>query len=149
VDPSNDTLEHFAQYLSNYAGDFLALAGIRVRLVVPEELPAATLSSVARHQLFLAAKEALHNVVRHAGATRVTVRIRPQPDSVIVEIEDDGRGLDTTTTSAPGADGLANMTRRMARIHGRCEVLPGTEGHGTLLRFAIPLSGNHSNKETL
>jgi signal transduction histidine kinase len=63
VDPSNDTLEHFAQYLSTYAADFLALAGIRVRLEVPEELPAATLSSVLRHHLFLAAKEALHNVV--------------------------------------------------------------------------------------
>ncbi len=148
VDPSNDTLEHFAQYLSNYAQDFLALADVRVRLEVPEELPAATLSSVARHQLFLAAKEALHNVVRHAGATRVTVRIRPQAGTVIVEIEDDGKGLDTTTTSVPGADGLANMTRRMARIDGRCEVLPGTDGHGTLLRFALPLAGNRSTNET-
>ena len=148
VDPANDTLEHFAQYLSNYAQDFLALADIRVRLEVPEELPAATLTSVARHQLFLAAKEALHNVVRHAGATRVTVRIRPQPGTVIVEIEDDGKGLDTTTTSVPGADGLANMTRRMARIHGRCEVLPGTDGHGTLVRFAMTLAGNRSNNET-
>ena len=145
VDPSNDTLEHFAQYLSNYASDFLALADIRVRLEVPEELPTTTLSSVARHQLFLAAKEALHNVVRHAAATRVVVRIRPQPGGVIVEIEDDGRGLAATTSYVPGADGLANMTRRMARINGRSEVLTGTDGHGTLLRFTMPLSRTHPN----
>jgi len=148
VDPANDTLEHFAQYLSNYAQDFLALADIRVRLEVPEELPVVTLSSVARHQLFLAAKEALHNVVRHAGAARVTMRIRPQAGAVIVEIEDDGKGLAAAGTSASGADGLDNMAQRMARIHGRCEVLPGAEGHGTLLRFALPLSGNHSANET-
>ena len=144
VDPASDSLEHFVQYLSNHARDFLELADIRVRLEVPEDLPAMTLSSVSRHHLFLAAKEALHNVVRHAGATRVAVRVRPQPEAVIVEIEDDGMGLPAAGTTAPGADGLTNMTRRMTRIHGRCEVLTGRDGHGTLLRFTMPLTENHT-----
>jgi signal transduction histidine kinase len=73
------------------------------------------------------------------------VRICPQPGAVIVEIEDDGKGLAAAGTSVPGADGLANMTRRMARIHGRCDVLPGADGRGTLLRFTAPLPGNHAN----
>ena len=148
VDPSNDTLEHFAQYLSNYAADFLGLAGIRLRLEVPDELPAVTFSSVLRHHLFLSAKEALHNVVQHAGATRVRVRLCPQPGWVIVEIEDDGKGLADAGTRAPGADGLTNMSRRMARIHGRCEVLAGTDGCGMLLRLSAPLPGNHSHSNT-
>ena len=130
--------------MSTYARDFLELADIRVRLEVPEDLPAMTLSSVSRHHLFLAAKEALHNVVRHAGATRVAVRVRPEPEAVIVEIEDDGTGLPAAGTAAPGADGLTNMTRRMSRIHGRCEFLTGRDGRGTLLRFTIPLNENHT-----
>jgi len=144
VDPASDTLEHFVQYLSNYARDFLELADIRVRLEVPEDLPSMALSSVLRHHLFLAAKEALHNVVRHAGATRVAVRVRPDPEALIVEIEDDGTGLSAAGTTAPGADGLTNITRRMSRIHGRCECLTGRDGRGTLLRFTVPLIEYHT-----
>lgn len=69
TNPGNDTLEHLVQYLGNYAQVFLEVADLRLRLGVPPQLPELAVSSATRHNLFLAAKETLHNVVRHAGAT--------------------------------------------------------------------------------
>ena len=139
TNPGNDTLEHLVQYLANHAQSFLEVADIRLRLDVPPQLPDLAVGSVARHNLFLAAKEAIHNVVRHAGATCVILRIRIEDETLIVEIEDDGSGLATRATPEPGADGLPNMATRMARIQGNCETLPGKDGRGTLVRFILPL----------
>jgi signal transduction histidine kinase len=141
TNPGNDTLEHFVQYLEHHAQAFLEVAEIRLRLDVPPQLPDLAVSSAIRHNLFLAAKEALNNVVRHAGASCVTLRIRILDHTLEVEIEDDGRGLGSLSSPELGADGLPNMTNRMAQIHGRCDTLPGKNGRGTLVRFSVPLKG--------
>jgi signal transduction histidine kinase len=139
TNPGNDTLEHLVQYLGNYAQVFLEAADLRLRLDVPPQLPDLAVGSATRHNLFLAAKEALHNVVRHAGAACVNLRVRIQDHTLVVEVEDDGRGLAARAAAEPGADGLPNMANRMAQVQGRCETLPGKDGRGTLVRFSLPL----------
>ena len=141
TNPGNDTLEHFVQYLEHHAQAFLEVAGLRLRIDVPPELPDIAIGSATRHNLFLAAKEALNNVVRHAGASCVNLRIRILDHTLEVEIEDDGCGLGDRSSPEPGADGLPNMANRMARINGRSENVPGKNGRGTLVRFIVPLKG--------
>ena len=68
VNPQHDTLEGLVNYLKKFALDFLAVAGIRCRLDLPMEIPAAPLTAETRHNLFLAFKEGLHNTVKHAEA---------------------------------------------------------------------------------
>jgi signal transduction histidine kinase len=138
VNPANDTLEGFIEYLGEYAQEFLTLANIRLRFAGPEELPLINFPSASRHQLFLSVKEALHNVVKHAAATLVTLRIRLEPGNVVVEVEDDGKGM-VASQLGIGADGLGNMAKRMERLKGNCERRPGKEGRGTLIIFTIPL----------
>jgi signal transduction histidine kinase len=139
VDPSNDTLDKTVDYLVDYTQEFLDLAGIRLRLEVAEDLPPVMLSSSCRHQLFLSVKEALHNVETHACATSVTLRIKLGAGTLIVEVEDNGKGLDNGANVAIGADGLGNMAHRMQLLQGLFEIGPGKEGHGTLVRFVMPL----------
>jgi signal transduction histidine kinase len=139
TDPRHDTLEHLVQYLTHFAQSFLEPAGIHLRLVMPPELPAITIDSATRHHLFLAAKEALNNIVRHAAATTVFLRVHVRDHSLVIEIEDDGRGLAGRDPAAPGADGLRNIANRMAKMNGHCEYLPGADGHGTLARLRLPL----------
>ncbi len=139
TNPGNDTLEHLVQYLEHHAQSFLEIAGIRLRLDIPPELPDLTIGSSARHNIFLAVKEALNNIVRHAEASLVHLRLRVSEHSLELDIEDDGRGIGTRTTGDPCADGVANMSKRMALIQGRSESLPGKNGHGTLVRFRVPL----------
>ena len=70
INPANDTLECFAGFLCKFAQDYLALARVGCRLDVPEQLPPLPLNSIQRHNLFLAAKEAIHNAVRHGKPIR-------------------------------------------------------------------------------
>ena len=145
VNPANDTLEHFTSRICRFAQDYLSMAGIRCRLDFPESVPAYPMPSPERHSLFLAAKEALHNIVKHAQAGQVWLRLKLEPGMVLLLIEDDGKGWDTeilSATSRAGAgSGLVNMQERLEQLGGRFaqESKPGS---GTIVRLELPLR-NH------
>jgi len=73
--PRNDTLAHLIDYAGQFALDYLRVAGIRCRLDLPDQPPAREISTDVRHNLFLVVKEALHNIVKHAHASEVWLRI--------------------------------------------------------------------------
>jgi ligand-binding sensor domain-containing protein/signal transduction histidine kinase len=137
VNPRNDSLDHFANYVSQFAEDFFRLTPIRCRLDVPADLPERPLPTEARHQLFLAVKESLNNVVRHSGASEVWLRMHCDHGELRIAIEDNGRGLPMSKPGA-GQDGLANIRTRVERLGGRLEIESGP-GRGTLLRLSLPL----------
>ncbi len=145
VSPRHDTLESLANYLEKFAQDLLATAGIRCRLDMPLQFPEWRLTSEVRHNLFLAFKEALHNVVKHADASEVQVHLTPKTTSFELVVEDNGRGFAPETRSRPAVDpgrfasgnGLENMTRRLAEIHGRCDIR-SAPGQGTKVVFTVP-----------
>jgi signal transduction histidine kinase len=146
VNPRHDSMVSLTHYLCDYAQEFLRLSPIRCRLEVASDLPASPLGSEQRHNLFLAFKESLTNVTRHSKATEVRIRIRSEGEgSSIIEVEDDGQGMVTTPVTGPGADGLANMARRLEQIGGRCEIR-SVPGGGTLVRFVYPCAGAARNK---
>ncbi|HTR43506.1 MAG TPA: triple tyrosine motif-containing protein, partial [Pseudomonadales bacterium] len=121
VNPRNDTLPHLIDYAGQFAVDYLRPTGIRCRLDFPEQIPARELSTNLRHNLFLTIKEALHNIVKHAGATEIWLRVDLRDETLEMIIEDNGRGF----TQAPDnalADGLRNMRQRLAEIGGECRV---------------------------
>lgn len=140
VNPSNDTLEGLANYICKYAQDYLAVAGLRYRLEAPPQLPAVAIPPEVRHNVFLAAKEAITNIVRHARATSGWIRLRAEPDRFTVEIADDGRGLaGMDAQRAASRNGLRNMRRRMEDIGGQFNFEAGPEG-GALVRLTVPLN---------
>jgi len=139
VNPRNDSLASLAAYCCQYAQHFLTSAGIRCRLEVDESLPTALLNSEQRHQLFLAFKEALNNLVRHSGAAEARLGIVAIAGQLKLTLEDDGRGFSGPVASE-GADGLKNMAERLRRIGGTCEVRSQPEG-GTRVTFTMPLPG--------
>ena len=139
VNPSNDTLDGLITYFCKYAQEYLALAGLRHRLEVPTELPAATLPPEVRHNVFLAAKEAVTNIVRHAKASEVKIRLRIEPARFVLEIEDNGQGMTGMDEKrARSRNGLSNMRKRMEETGGSYTAEPGAET-GTLVRLTAPL----------
>jgi signal transduction histidine kinase/ligand-binding sensor domain-containing protein len=121
VNPRNDTLPHLIDYAGQFAVDYLRPAGIRCRLDFPEQIPARELSTNLRHNLFLVIKEALHNIVKHAGATEIWLRVDLREEMLEMIIEDNGRGFTQVPDNAL-ADGLRNMRQRLAEIGGECRV---------------------------
>jgi two-component sensor histidine kinase len=137
INPSNDTLEGLANYACKYAQEYLALANVRYRVDLPLQLPPTPIPPEVRHNVFLAFKEAVHNVVKHAQAGEVWIRLRLSPQNFILEIEDNGRGIENQ--SAPqNRNGLRNMKRRMEDIRGEFSISGGAKA-GTIVRLTVPI----------
>ena len=132
VNPANDSLEKLIAFTSEFAREMLEPAGIRFRLEAPAAVPKLTLNSQIRHQLCMALKECLHNVVKHARAHEVHIRIGLDDRLLAVTIADDGTGFDPAALpdQAGTHDGLANLRQRLATIGGTCE-LHSAPGQGT------------------
>jgi len=140
VNPSNDTLEGLANYACKYAQDYFALAGIRFRPELPVQLPATPIPPEVRHNVFLAFKEAVNNVVKHAQATEARVKLRLEPEKFILSVEDNGRGLGDLSEKNL-RNGLKNMRKRLADVRGEFEILPGADG-GTVVQLKVPIAGS-------
>ncbi len=138
ANPSNDTLEGLVTYACKYAQDYLALAGIRYRLDVPSQLPDANIAPDLRHNVFLAFKESVNNVVKHAKATEVKIRLRLDANKFSIEIEDDGKGPGDAAKKT-GRNGLRNMRKRMEDVGGTFTMKPGDE-RGTIVRLTSPIT---------
>ena len=139
VNPGNDSLDRFAAHVCQFAPEYLRAAGIRPRLDMPIDLPPVKLSAHVRHQLYLGFKEALHNIVKHAGATEVWVRLSVTNGTVTLAVEDNGRGFAGGAASVAG-DGLQNLRQRMEEIGGRFEQQSEPQ-HGTRVTFIAPMQG--------
>lgn len=112
--------------------------GIEFRFALegdPRALPADLENNLLR-----AGQEALTNAVRHAGARRISTRMRFEKESVFLEIADDGRGFHPSegyTASQNGRFGLAGMQERAEAMHGKMEIRSHPET-GTRVQFVVP-----------
>lgn len=93
------------------------------------------LSFEAKEALYRIAQEALHNMVKHARATRVAVRLKNTDGSVELDVEDDGRGFDPAGTF-PGHLGLRSMRERIEHLDGILEIA-SAPGRGTKISARI------------
>ncbi|MFM8495479.1 MAG: sensor histidine kinase [Planctomycetia bacterium] len=146
ISPTQDTVESLATFIAKEAQAYLRPAGIGCRLQLPEELPMHQLTAFERRSLFLVVKEALHNVVQHADATEVHIRLSSGDRMLMIDIEDDGRGFQDDVAGrdiAAGHDGLANMRSRLSAIGGTCDVASGAGRCGTVVRLRLPLTTAH------
>jgi signal transduction histidine kinase len=108
--------------------------GISVDVQSPladERLPPETETA-----LYRIVQEALVNVLKHAAASRVTVRLSRSGKTVSLVVQDDGRGFDPGGVRDGGL-GLVGMRERVALLGGRLTV-ESSEGGGTLLRVEVP-----------
>jgi signal transduction histidine kinase len=145
VDPQNDTLDSLVSYVSTVAQEYLSVANIRCRFDVPSELPPYVVPAEVRHHLFLAIKEALHNIVKHAQASEVNMRLVVRRLAFTLVIADNGCGLNHTKVN--GADpgrissghGLANLDQRLRASGGSC-VITSEPGQGTRVELNVDLT---------
>jgi signal transduction histidine kinase len=135
IDPKRNSLQSFADYLARYATELFSVSNIVCRFKIPIECDAVTLTEAARHNLFLAVKEALNNVIRHASATEVELRMTHCDSTLEIVIADNGRGFDSNTIRR--GNGLANLHYRLEALDGQCYV--ESKAEGTTVRLVIPL----------
>jgi signal transduction histidine kinase/ligand-binding sensor domain-containing protein len=106
-------------------------------------LPAET-----EREVVLVAQEAIHNVKKHAGASELSVQLEYRPETVALEVRDDGRGGAQERLAesipghvGPGHFGLTGMRERAAAIGGKLDVMSAPDA-GTTIRLSVPARGD-------
>jgi len=119
-----------------YVAEFERRTRIRCDLSLPsEETAFGPDRSIA---VFRILQEALTNVARHAGASRVAVALRRDDDHLVLEVTDNGRGITEEQRSGLRAFGLLGMRERAMAFGGEIQVA-GSQGAGTTVTLTIPL----------
>ncbi len=88
--------------------------------------------------VFRIVQEALTNVARHAGATRVTIEVRSDGKKIALRVEDDGRGFDVTHPRKATSFGLVGLRERVHLVDGFMTI-DSAPGHGTRISVRVPL----------
>jgi ligand-binding sensor domain-containing protein/two-component sensor histidine kinase len=137
INPKNDTLDNLANYIFQFAQEYFQNTGVRCRLDLPARLPDLPVPTEERHNLFMTFKEALNNVLKHAGATEVRIELAVRADKLVISIVDNGCGF-TPNGSHSSGNGLSNMKQRLRHIRGAL-TLESKPGAGTRVEMEAPL----------
>ena len=96
-----------------------------------------------RDELVLSlARELLNNAAKHADADTVQVTVGRQDGAVLLEVTDDGRGLDAAAVEAApmhGHIGLASLAQRVEAVGGTLDLRPASSGRGTTVLARLPI----------
>ena len=130
-------LEQHASKLETEYGVTIDVQGPESRLV---------LSAGAETQLFAIGREALVNVVKHAGASAIRIRVEARRSRVALEIWDNGRGFDPGL-GHPGHFGLDSMRSRATEIGGFLTIT-SAPGQGTVVRAEVPTEREGASDDT-
>ncbi|WP_167772807.1 AAA family ATPase [Ramlibacter humi] len=131
----DDFLEAWGSFRFRWEGQ-LRDAGVASRWQAQADLPAIALPAPTALGLLRIAQEALTNVLKHAQARHVEVRLALHEGTLRLELRDDGRGF--TGEPGPASRGLANMRARASRMHAALEIEPLQPGTCVRLRLAMP-----------
>ncbi len=137
VNPENDNLDALGNYLCQMVRQLCEHTPLRCRFHV-QNLPAEVqVSSQTRHNISMAVKEAVHNIIKHARATELTMRMEFKEDFLTVSVRDDGCGFQPRESL--NGHGLTNMRQRIEKIGGLCTVESGP-GAGTTVYMRLTLN---------
>ena len=90
-----------------------------------------------KHALYRIAQEALHNIVKHARASMVILRLAGEANEIILEVRDNGRGFDPAG-SFPGHLGLRSMHERATKVGGTL-TMESLQGQGARVEVRLPV----------
>ena len=133
ANPACDSISSLADFIEQLGEQFTRGTDIRLRLDFPEIIPSFQLSPQTRHQLSLCIRESLTNVLRHAKATELLLRLDIRENELTVQVADNGLGFKSTATNG---NGLKNMADRMKSIGGSFSCEPG-QNNGTTVSFRL------------
>lgn len=134
-----DSLEPHDNYLTTILGTLryrlaprLARAGLTMQWDVEEVNPMSWLDPTRTLHLLRILQEAIANVLRHAQATTLLIRLARRPDGVLVEVRDNGVGFDPDASPGRG-HGLRNLRQRAAQLGARLTLTSSPAGTSVTL----------------
>jgi signal transduction histidine kinase len=139
VNPKNDHLDSLASFVCQIANQMCAQAQLRCRLQIPDLPAEIPVTSHIRHNVIMAVKESIHNVIKHGHASEIQIGIQQAGKVLTLQVSDNGCGFDPAVIVR--GNGLDNMERRLRSLQGSCSITsrPGA-GTKVILEFPLPVS---------
>lgn len=134
INPKNDKWDQLFSRMRRYGADLLEDSDISYYFSFDEELPDSELSPETRKEIFLIYKESLNNIIKHAQATEVEIKLNFRGNKLFLVISDNGKGFDTAQLS--DRNGLRNMQKRAQLIKGTLEI-SSQLSQGTMIRLIV------------
>ena len=136
IDARNDHMQDLVDRMQDFAMSVLTAKNIDYFFDVQLKLPQHSLPIEIRQNTYLIFKEAINNAARHSGASRVDIRISLDAGKLLVQVVDNGRGLNGHARRS--GHGLENMKMRARRIKGEI-VFQNGSGLGVVLTVPVRL----------
>jgi signal transduction histidine kinase len=131
----NDNVQSLVAYIRKFATNFLDDAQLMLSFEA-ENLPLEKeIDGSVRRNIYLCVKESMNNIVKHAKAHKITVKIDTNTEGLKINIKDDGKGIDAEHISILG-NGLKNMQKRMQDIGGQFLI---HNNNGTEITLSYPI----------
>lgn len=137
LNTENDHLSNLLLYIQKQVRNMLEHYPATLNITIPDEISEQPVDGKARRNIYLAVKEAVHNIIKHSQATKVDVQIT-YDGNLVIRIADNGKGMLSAASPAFG-NGLKNMQQRMQQVNGQLRMV---HDNGLTLIFEIPISAN-------
>jgi len=144
VNPENDNLDALGNYLCQMVNQMCEPGRLSCWLEVQDLPKNIQVSSQVRHNITLAVKESLNNVIKHAAATEVVMRITFDGTTLLISIRDNGRGFDSGNYAA--GNGLRNVSLRLGKIGGNSSI-ESQPGNGTTVTMRLLVKSMHYDEQ--
>ncbi|HEX5151463.1 MAG TPA: tetratricopeptide repeat protein [Parafilimonas sp.] len=135
VNVHDDSFDEVILRMRRYAGELFDADKTNYAIQLDEKLSSMKLSMEQRRDLYLLFKESVNNIHKHAAATNVAISITGEDHSILMKVEDDGKGFCMKETPR---NGLKNMQSRVQKWNGELQV-ETIQDKGTTLFFIFPV----------
>lgn len=136
LNPENTTLDGLAARMREYCSDYFEGLPQYLQLDFQPDTPSIRISREAQRNIFLTAKEALNNCIKHSGGNSIKVGFSVCNNLLLISVADDGHGFDATSRAS--GNGLKNMKHRIEAIGGEFGICSGQTG--TAIQITVPLA---------
>lgn len=136
LNQGNQQLAELIYHIRSHCAEMVINANIEFDCIMPDEIPAKTLDWKQTRNIYLLAKEAVNNAIKHAEAKNIAVNFFIN-HALHITVKDDGKGFDQTAINKDG-NGLMNYKKRV-EILGGSYTITSTEGKGTEIFFLVPV----------
>lgn len=134
INPGNDTFEKIIDRMRSFSFNLFRARNIEHTFKAGEDLSDLKLTIEDRRNLFLIFKEAVNNLVKYSGASRVKIQMNRAGNGVILTIADNGKGFDTAKDF--NGNGINNMRARAREMHASIQITSvHNEGTTVELKF--------------
>ncbi len=134
LNTDNDQLSSLISYIQRQIRQWLENYPCHLSISIPERIPEVVISGEARRNIFLTVKEAVHNIIKHSNADKVSIAISCD-EQLKISVSDNGRGIEEGNNH--DGNGLKNMKQRINKLNGTFSM---KNQKGLTIFFEVPIN---------